>query len=118
MADDASKDAIIGNLEVIRTRVARKVVELEAAGVSGAAATLATKRDALGDLIKALLARAIDAWLGDVDAAVSEMDDASQRAQDAIDAVEKDVGIAQNVVKAVGYIDDAIAIAKNAAKSM
>jgi len=70
----------------------------------------------LGDEIDVLLGKAIDAWLGDAEKTISKINKMNGKVQEMIDDVTKTIKTAEQVVKFVGYIDDAVAIAVKLAK--
>lgn len=64
--------------------------------------------------IDTLIGQMMDEWLGDADRTVKELTAANAKLEVAVAEIKKQINIAQNVVKALGLLDDAVAIAKKA----
>lgn len=74
-------------------------------------------RDATGRLstqIDDLIRQMMDAWLGQAGQCIHAVTTCTADLEKTIADIKKQVEIAQNVVKALGFIDDAVAIAKKA----
>ena len=70
----------------------------------------------LGQHIDILIGKAIDDWLGDADAMVDRIEGAAGGLQKSIDQIADTIKTGEKVVKAIGYIDDAVKIAAKLAK--
>jgi hypothetical protein len=89
--------------------------------VQGNTADADKVRDAnagLSKQIDTLIARMMDDWLGQVNEAIQGVSSCTAQLQTAVDNIKRQVNIAQNVVNAIGYIDQAVAIAKKALTAM
>lgn len=64
--------------------------------------------------IDILIGRIMEEWLGTADRAISDLSTASAKIADAVAGIKKQLQIAQNVVKVIGFLDEAVAIAKKA----
>ena len=64
--------------------------------------------------IDILIGQMMDEWLGDADRAIKGLADANTKLEAAAAEIKKQINIAQNVVKVIGLLDDAVAIAKKA----
>ncbi len=64
--------------------------------------------------IDILLGRMMEEWLGRSDQAIKGLTAANTKLEAAVADIKKQVKVAQNVVKVVGLLDDAVAIAKKA----
>ncbi len=67
--------------------------------------------DRLAEKIDQLRAKLYDAWLEDAQAVRNEIVTANGQIKEAIKSIEKGIGVAENIVKAVGYIDRAVEVA-------
>jgi hypothetical protein len=65
--------------------------------------------------IDILIGRMMDEWLGDAESAIKGLAKANTKLEAAVDEIKKQINVAQNVVKIIGLLDDAIAIAKKVA---
>jgi hypothetical protein len=68
--------------------------------------------------IDTLIAGMMDAWLGQANEAIQGVAACTANLQTAVENIKRQVGIAQTVVTAIGYIDQAVAIAKKALTAM
>jgi len=64
--------------------------------------------------IDILIGQMMDEWLGDADRAIKGLVKVNTKLEAAVAAIKKQIDIAQNVVKIIGLLDDAVAIAKKA----
>jgi hypothetical protein len=62
--------------------------------------------------IDILIGRMMDEWTGRADTAIKGLTAANTKLEAAVADIKKQIKIAQNVVKVVGFLDDAVAIAK------
>jgi hypothetical protein len=70
--------------------------------------------DELSDEIDTLTGQLMDDWVGNANKAIADLGKKSAVVDNAIGDIKKKLKIAQNVVKLIGAIDDAVAIAKKA----
>jgi hypothetical protein len=61
--------------------------------------------------IDVLIARMMEDWRGRVDKGIADMAACTKGLQTAVDQIRKQVAIAQTVVKALGFVDQAVATA-------
>jgi hypothetical protein len=64
--------------------------------------------------IDILLGRIMEDWLGSAARATADLRKANANLKAAIDDIQKQIKVAQNVVKVVGLLDEAVAIARKA----
>lgn len=64
--------------------------------------------------IDIMLGKIMEDWLGRADPLLKGLNAATAKLESAVGAIKKDVKTAQNVVKVVGLLDDAVTIAKKA----
>ncbi len=65
--------------------------------------------------IDILIGQKMDEWLGDAERTVKELTAANAKLEAAVAEIKKQISIAQNVVKVLGLLDDAVVIAKKVA---
>lgn len=96
-----------GQILEIKLRFARKKSRADAVWASNVI---------LGQRIDVLIGKAIDAWLGEADAVIAKIERASRGLQRSIDEIADTIRTSEKIVKAIGYIDDAVKIAAKLAK--
>jgi hypothetical protein len=64
--------------------------------------------------IDILIGQMMDEWLGDADRTMKDLTAVNAKLEAAVAEIKKQINIAQNVVKIIGLLDDAVAIAKKA----
>ena len=64
--------------------------------------------------IDTLIGQMMDEWLGDADRNMKDLTAGNAKLETAIAEIKKQINIAQNAVKVLGLLDDAVAIAKKA----
>jgi hypothetical protein len=64
--------------------------------------------------IDILIGQMMDEWLGDADRTMKDLTAVNAKLEAAVAEIKKQINVAQNVVKALGLLDDAVAIAKKA----
>jgi hypothetical protein len=62
--------------------------------------------------IDILIGRMMDEWLGDAERTIKGLAKANTKLEAAVAEIKKQINVAQNVVKIIGLLDDAVAIAK------
>lgn len=65
--------------------------------------------------IDILLGRMMEEWAGRADTAIKGLTAANSKLETTVVDIKKQIKIAQNVVKVIGFLDDAVAIAKKIA---
>ncbi len=65
--------------------------------------------------IDTLIGQMMDEWLGDADRTMKELTAANAKLEATVAEIKKQINVAQNVVKMLGLLDEAVAIAKKAA---
>jgi chromosome segregation ATPase len=98
-----------------------QVKEAEKAETKDVAATLQKNVDALSASIQKLSAeidtlqvQLMEEWLAAAPRAIAALEEKSAGLQAAIGSIKKKLKIGQNVVKAAGFLDDTVAIARKA----
>ena len=107
-----SKEAVIQRLLVTKQRANTLEVRLLLAGKSEEAGKVAKRSKALTRQIEKLLGQVMDEWAGESTKIIADLKTANAGLQTSITNIKKNVKTAENIVKAVGLIDDAIVIAR------
>ena len=68
--------------------------------------------------IDILVGQMMDEWLGDADRTVKDLTAVNAKLEAAVAKIKKQINIAKNVVKVLGLLDDAVAIAKKVAAGL
>ena len=68
--------------------------------------------------IDILIGRRMEEWMGRADPAIKGLTAANTKLEAAVADIRKQIKIAQNVVKVIGFLDDAVAIAKKVLAAM
>jgi hypothetical protein len=68
--------------------------------------------------IDILIARMMDEWLGNAELTIKGLLKINANLEAAVAEIKKQIDVARNVVKIMGLIDDAVAIAKNIAAGL
>jgi hypothetical protein len=115
MAFDADdKEKLVESLTEARRSGQKLEVTLRLQGKPDDADKVQKKNKALSDQIDVLIGKLMDDWVATADPLVSRVRKGSAQVQAAINDIKQKVDVAQNVVKALGALDDAIAVAKTA----
>lgn len=62
--------------------------------------------------IDILIGQMMDEWLGNAESAIKGLAKINAKLEGAVAEIKKQINVAQNVVKVIGLLDDALAIAK------
>ncbi len=65
-----------------------------------------------------LIGRIMDEWLGDAERAIKGLAKINTKLETAAADIKKQIDVAKNVVKIIGLLDDAVAIAKKVVKAL
>jgi predicted transcriptional regulator len=68
--------------------------------------------------IDILIGQMMDEWLGDAERAIKGLAKINTKLEAAVAEIKKQINVAQNVVKIIGLLDDAVAIAKKVAAGL
>jgi hypothetical protein len=68
--------------------------------------------------IDILIGQLMDEWLGNAERAIKGLAKISARLEAAVAEIKKQINVAKNVVKIIGLLDDAVAIAKKVVKGL
>ncbi len=107
-----SKEEVVQRLLVAKQRANTLEIRLLLKGKEDEANKVRKKSKALTRQTDKLLGQLMDEWLGEATQVIQGIKTANAALQTAITKIKNNVEIAQNVVKAIGLIDDVIVIAK------
>lgn len=112
MIAKAKKESIVQKLLVTNQKVTTMRTRLLIQGEAGKAAEVQAKGQELTREIDSLLAQIMSNWAGSADQLVQDISGLNTNLQSTINKVKQRAQTAEQVVKAIGLIDDAISIAK------
>ena len=108
---ERKKQEIIQGLLVTKQRAHNLEIILRFAGNSEEADAVKETTSALTAQIDTLLSQLISEWLASSVDVVENIKNSNANLQRAINKISRGVDTAQNIVKAIGFIDEAVAIA-------
>jgi hypothetical protein len=109
-----NKQLLIRSLQATRNKGDELEIELLIAGRDAEAGQVREATDRLSKQIRRLITAAKKSWRGQADALLKDMKKRNASLQAAIRDIKKKIKIAENVVKAVGFVDDAVEVAAKA----
>ena len=112
MISKNSKEEIIQGLLVTKQKAHALEVRLLLKGKEEEGKKVARKSKALSRQIDILLGQVMDEWQGQGNKIIKDIKSANADLQKSIAEIKRNVKTAQNIVKAIGLIDDAIVMAK------
>lgn len=107
------KESIVDNLLITKRKGHNLEIDLMFKGMETEAENIRTETNELSKKVDSLLADLMKDWIGSAKATIESTRKTNQNLQKAIRDIKKDVEVAKNIVKAVGYLDEAIVIAVN-----
>lgn len=113
-----SKQEVIQRLLIGKQKAHILETSLRFKGEGEEADKVAQKANELSNQIDILLAQVLGDWLGQTDAIVQEVKIANSSLQQSIRKIRQGVKSAQNLVKAIGFLDDLIATATQIASTI
>lgn len=105
------KEDLIDGLQTTLGKGQKLEIRLRLTGEGASADEVAKRNRALSKKIDRLIRDAMNEWTGGAAAFEKEIKSSNRRLQAAIRDIKKKIKVAENVVKALGYIDDAIQVA-------
>ena len=111
---ESEKEQLVSSLMDLRRESQRAELNLRFQKKEDAADKIKDANKALTRQIDRQLARLMEEWLGAAAQASADLQAANSGLEAAIGDIKNKIKIGQNVVKAVGFLDDAVAIAKKA----
>jgi uncharacterized protein with PhoU and TrkA domain len=107
------KESIVDNLLITKRKGHNLEIDLMFKGMETEAKNIRTQTNKLSKKVEILLADLMKNWIGSAKSAIESTRKTNQNLQKTIRDIKKDVEVAKNIVKAVGYLDEAIVIAVN-----
>jgi DNA integrity scanning protein DisA with diadenylate cyclase activity len=112
--NQAEKEAIIDKFLTTKRKGHMLEIALSFKGMDGDAERVKAKNAELSEKVDNLLANIMQDWIDETDSGVVDgLTKVNSKIQDTIRDVKKDIELAKNVVKALGYLDEAIKFASN-----
>jgi hypothetical protein len=108
---EESKQEVIQGFLVSKQEAHVAEISLRFKGKGDEADKFARDATKLSDKIDMLLAQVMDDWLGDSETVIQGIKKANTSLQQSVQNIKQGVKTAENVAKAIGFIDDLIAIA-------
>ncbi len=106
------KEAIIDKFLTTKRKGHMLEIDLSFKGMDDDAEKVKTKNTELSEKVDNLLKNIMQDWIDDTSSGVvEELKNINRKIQDTIRDIKKDIKIAKNVVKALGYLDEAIKFA-------
>jgi hypothetical protein len=113
-----NKQEVIQRLLVGKQKAHILETSLRFEGKGEEADKVALKASDLSNQIDTLLAQVLEEWLGQTDAIIQAVKTANTALQQSIRKIQQGVKTAENLVKAIGLLDDLIATASQIAKAI
>jgi hypothetical protein len=108
---EENKQEVITRLLIGKQKAHKLETSLRFKGKGEEADKVAQKASELSNQIDTLLAQVLEDWLGQTDAIIQEVKTANTALQQSIRKIQQGVKTAENLVKALGFLDDLIATA-------
>jgi hypothetical protein len=108
----ANKEALYDSLDESKRKGQRLEIRLRFQGKNEDADQVKAKTDELSQQLDDLLAGIMENWSGNAKALITATKDTNKRLQASIRDIKNKIKIGENLVKALGYLDDAIKVAK------
>ena len=102
------KEAIIDNLFMTKRKGHKLEIALQFKGKGDEAAQIKKRTTKLAKKIDSLLASLMEEWMGSSAVTGSTLKTINRNLQKIIKDIKNDINVAKNVIKAFGYLDDAI----------
>lgn len=115
---EEDKKQVIRGLLVAKQEAHSVEISLRFKGQNGQADQIAAKAKKLSDAIDTLLGQVMRDWVVETEAVVGDIDQANVSLQSSIQEIQNGINVAQNIVKALGYVDDVVAIAAKIAATV
>jgi hypothetical protein len=107
----SDKEQVVEGLIAARRQAQLAELSLRSQGQNQQADNVRAATAALSTKIDALIAAMMRDWLGQVAQVIGDLKARTSDLEKAVDQIKKQVEIAQTVVKVIGFVDQAVAIA-------
>ena len=112
--EPTDKEKVLESLMAARRQGQLAELSLRFQGKSDDAEKLREGNARLSTEIDILIGRMMEEWHGAADHVTKDFTAANAKIEAAVADIKKQIAVAQNVVKVIGFLDDAVAIAKKA----
>lgn len=105
------KEKVLDRLSITKRNAHKLEIRLRFRGDEDGAAKVRTKSERLSKKIDKLLAALMTDWMGSLEVTTKSLEKVNKDILRVIDEIKDEIDAAKKVVKALGYLDDAINIA-------
>jgi hypothetical protein len=116
--EQTQKEKVVESLMAARRQGQTIEITLRFQGKTDEAEKVWQENRRLSTEIDILIGQMMDEWLGDAERVIKGLGKISTKLEAAIAEIKKQITVAQNVVKIIGLLDDAVAIAKKVAAGL
>ena len=107
----ADKNALLDKLSVCYNRTSVLLLTCQQQGLNDEAARVQIRKDRLDLETENLISNLLNDWIGVATTLGGTIDTSNQRLTQAVADIQGDINTAQNIVQALGYIDQVVGIA-------
>lgn len=116
--EQTEKEKVVESLMTARRQGQTTEITLRFQGKTDEAEKVWQSNSRLSAEIDILIGQMMDEWLGNAERAIKKVTAANAKLEAAVAEIKKQMNVAQNVVKIIGLLDDAVAIAKKVAAGL
>lgn len=116
--EQAQKEKVMESLMAAQRQGQITEINLRLQGKADEAEKVWQSNSRLSAEIDILIGQMMDEWLGNAERAIKKVTAANAKLEAAVAEIKKQMNVAQNVVKIIGLLDDAVAIAKKVAAGL
>ena len=113
--EQAQKEKVMESLMAAQRQGQITEINLRLQGKADEAEKVWQSNNRLSAEIDILIGQMMDEWLGNAERAIKGLAKINDKLETAVAEIKKQINVAQNVVKIIGLLDDAVAIAKKVA---
>ena len=113
--EQAQKEKVMESLMAAQRQGQITEINLRLQGKADEAEKVWQSNNRLSAEIDILIGQMMDEWLGNAERAIKGLAKINDKLETAVAEIKKQINVAQNVVKIIGLLDDAVAIDKKVA---
>ena len=113
--EQAQKEKVMESLMAAQRQGQITEINLRLQGKADEAEKVWQSNNRLSAEIDILIGQMMDEWLGNAERAIKGLAKINDKLETAVAEIKKQINVTQNVVKIIGLLDDAVAIAKKVA---
>ena len=113
--EQAQKEKVMESLMAAQRQGQITEINLRLQGKPDEAEKVWQSNNRLSAEIDILIGQMMDEWLGNAERAIKGLAKINDKLETAVAEIKKQINVTQNVVKIIGLLDDAVAIAKKVA---